>query len=90
MKRHPDFADIDVLKRQWTNKKVTVDTSRPELRRFEGMVGTVITVNMNGKCIVLFQEEWGRYDIDPRYLRPVEEQPAQASTGESEQATANE
>lgn len=79
MKRHPDFSEIDALKRQWTNKRVTVDTSRPELRRFEGMVGTVITVNMNGKCIVNFQEGWGRYDIDPRFLRPVEEAEAEKS-----------
>ncbi len=74
MKRYPDPAEIEQLKQQWTNKQVKVDTSRPELRRFAGLVGTVITVNMNGKCLVNFQEGWGRYDIDPAYLIPVGEE----------------
>jgi hypothetical protein len=83
MKRRPSFAEIDSLKRQWTNKYVVVDESRPELKRFAGKVGQVITVNMNGKCLVLFEEGWGRYDIDPAFLRvvspPVEKARAQAS-----------
>jgi len=82
MKRHPDAAEIERLKRHWTNKKVVVDSSRPELRRFAGLVGTVITVNMNGKCLVNFQDEWGRYDIDPQYLKLVEEAAA-SSEGSS-------
>ncbi len=82
MKRYPDPAQIEELKGQWTNKRVKVDASRPELRRFAGLVGTVVTVNMNGKCLVHFTDGWGRYDIDPRFLIPVEES-AEAPSSES-------
>jgi hypothetical protein len=59
-----DSADLryEQLKREWTDQFVEVNTQRPELRRFEGLVGRVITVNRNNKALVDFQDG-GWYDI---------------------------
>jgi hypothetical protein len=50
------------LKREWTDQYVTVNPNRPELKRFVGIVGRVITVNWNNKAVVDFQDG-GWYDI---------------------------
>ena len=56
------FAQVDELKRQWTDQYVTVNPNRPELKRFAGIVGRVVTVNFNGKAVIDFQDG-GWYDI---------------------------
>jgi hypothetical protein len=56
------FAPLEELKRQWTDKYVLVNEERPELKRFAGIVGRVVTVNYNGKAIIDFQDG-GWYDI---------------------------
>jgi len=68
------FAAVEQLKAQYTDKLVEVDPSVPELRRFKGLVGTVKTVNMNGRLLIQFDHpvDIGWYDIDPAYLRIVE------------------
>lgn len=68
------FAAVEQLKAQYTDKLVEVDPSIPELRRFKGLVGTVKTVNMNGRLLIQFDHpvDIGWYDIDPAYLRIVE------------------
>ncbi len=62
------------LKNEWTDQFVEVDDSRPELRRFKGIVGRVVTVNWNNLCVIDFQDG-GWYDIAPAFLRklPAEE-----------------
>ena len=50
------------LKREWTDQFVEVNAERPELKRFAGIVGRVITVNYNNKALVDFQDG-GWYDI---------------------------
>ncbi|APZ94464.1 hypothetical protein [Fuerstiella marisgermanici] len=59
------------LKQKWTDKYVSVLTGVAELRRFEGLVGQVKTVNMNCRLLVQFDTpadiSW--YDIDPEYLQ---------------------
>ena len=35
------------LKREWTDQYVEVNAERPELKRFAGIVGRVVTVNHN-------------------------------------------
>lgn len=56
------MAQIEKLKREWTDQYVTVNPERPELKRFEGRVGRVVTVNWNGKALVDFADgAW--YDI---------------------------
>jgi len=68
------FEKIEVLKKQWTDKYVVVDATRPELRRFEGQTGKVKTVNMSGRALVEFDAyaNIGWYDIDLSYLKPVD------------------
>ena len=55
-------AKSESLKREWTDQYVMVNPERPELKRFEGIVGRVITVNFNNKAVIDFQDG-GWYDI---------------------------
>jgi hypothetical protein len=50
------------LKKEWTDQYVQVKEGRPELQRFAGVVGRVVTVNWNGKAVIDFQDG-GWYDI---------------------------
>ncbi len=52
----------DELKREWTDQYVQVIADRPELKRFAGVIGRVVTVNWNNKAIIDFQDG-GWYDI---------------------------
>jgi hypothetical protein len=66
-------SSIEQLKQQYTDQYVVVDASVPELRRFDGHVGQVKTVNMSGRALVQF-DAWsniGWYDIDPGFLKVV-------------------
>ena len=70
---------FDALKREWTDQYVEVNAEQPELRRFAGIVGRVVTVNWNGKAIVDFQDG-GWYDIPASedYLTKLDAAEAQA------------
>ena len=52
----------EALKREWTDQYVEVNAERPELKRFAGIVGRVVTVNCNNKAVIDFQDG-GWYDI---------------------------
>jgi hypothetical protein len=52
----------EALRREWTDQFVQVKPDRPELKRFAGIVGRVITVNWNNKAVIDFQDG-GWYDI---------------------------
>ena len=54
--RHED------IKREWTDQFVRVNPQYPELKRFDGMVGRVVTVNWSNKALIDFQDG-GWYDI---------------------------
>lgn len=57
-----DLDKMDELKRVWTDRYVTAKSELPELKRFDGRVGRVVTVNYSGKAIVDFADgAW--YDI---------------------------
>jgi hypothetical protein len=83
------FDVIERLKSEWTDRYVVVDAAVPELARFGQATGLVRTVNMNGRCLVEFDQfnntAW--YDIDPSYLtvvpkpeaKPASEKPAKAA-----------
>jgi hypothetical protein len=85
------FDVVEQLKKEWTDKYVVVSSPAPELARFANATGTVKTVNMNGRCLVEFDQynNIGWYDIDPSFLKivpkplpkPVEakEKPAKAA-----------
>ena len=55
-------AAHETLKREWTDQYVMVNPEQPELKRFAGIVGRVITVNYNNKALIDFQDG-GWYDI---------------------------
>lgn len=59
----PSKAAVDDLKRAWTDKLVRVTAAaRPELARFAGRIGRVVTVNYAGRAVVDFADgAW--YDI---------------------------
>jgi len=67
------FDVIERLKTEWTDKYVVVDSAAPELARFARSTGQVKTVNMNGRCLVEFDQynNVGWYDIDPACLKVV-------------------
>jgi len=73
----PSEQRYEELKRRWTDKFVRVNADRPELKRFAGIIGRVITVNRNQKAVVDFQDG-GWYDITAaeEYLTVVD--PAEA------------
>ena len=51
-----DDATITQLKQEWTGKQVAIDPSAPSNRRFSGRIGTVVTINMNGRALVRFAD----------------------------------
>jgi len=61
--KFPDKVTVDQLKRVWSDKLVRVKPdARPDLKRFEGRVGRVVTVNYSGLAVVDFADgAW--YDI---------------------------
>jgi len=67
------FDVIERLKSEWTDKYVVIDSAAPELARFARSTGQVKTVNMNGRCLVEFDQynntAW--YDVDPSCLKVV-------------------
>lgn len=67
------FDTIERLKAEWTDKYVVINSSAPELARFAKATGFVKTVNMNGRCLVEFDQynNIGWYDIDPTALKIV-------------------
>jgi hypothetical protein len=57
-----DLQKAEELKRTWTDRLVMAKADKPELKRFEGKVGRVVTVNWSGKALVDFADgAW--YDI---------------------------
>lgn len=72
------FPQIDKIKQDYTDKYVVVDADRPELARFNNLVGRVKTVNMSGRALVEFLDyhlNIGWYDIDLDYLKVVDKPP---------------
>ena len=68
------FEHIEELKREYTDKYVVVDDTKPELRRFKNQTGQVRSVNMSGRALVQFDayENIGWYDIEIDFLKVVD------------------
>src|SRR5262245_25052637 len=82
---------LEKLKRQYTDKYVVVDGSRPELARFRDVVGQVKTVNMSGRALVEFLDyhlNIGWYDIAPEFLKVVDKPPPKVEKPKAEKAKA--
>ena len=70
-----DLDRVERVRREYTDKYVVVDATRPELARFGGFVGQVKTVNMNGRAMVEFLDYYrnrGWHDIELDYLTVVD------------------
>ena len=73
------FEKEDSVRKAWIDQFVTVNENRPELKRFAGVVGRVITVNYNGRAIVDFQDgAWYDIPASSDYLVKVDAADAQA------------
>jgi len=70
---------VEALKQEWTDQYVEVNAERPELKRFAGIVGRVVTINYNRKAVVDFCDG-GWYDITPstEYLKKLDPAVAKA------------
>jgi hypothetical protein len=70
-----DLADAahEALAREWTDQYVEIDPGQPELLRFKGIVGRVVTINWNNRAIVDFMDG-GWYDISPAYLKKLDKE----------------
>lgn len=59
----PEKSEVDALRKQWTDRLVRVKPdARPELKRFEGRVGRVVTVSYSGRAVIDFADG-GWYDV---------------------------
>lgn len=70
-------AHSEKLKMEWTDQFVQVNPQNPELKRFENLIGRVITVNFNNKAVIDFNDG-GWYDItaSEQFLKKLD--PAEA------------
>jgi hypothetical protein len=67
------FEIQDEVRKQWIDQFVKINEGRPELKRFAGVVGRVVTVNYNGRAIVDFQDgAWYDIPASAEYLVKVE------------------
>ncbi len=67
------FDRIEKLGEEYADQEVRVDPAVPELARFRGKVGRVVTINQNGRALVVFEgPDCGRYDIELDHLRVVD------------------
>ncbi len=61
------------LQRDWVDQYVQVQPERPELQRFAGLVGRVITVNHNHKALIDFADgAWYDITASTQYLKKID------------------
>ena len=72
------FEEKDDLRGKWVDQYVQVSESKPDLKRFAGIIGRVVTVNYNGRAIVDFQDgAWYDIPASDDYLVKVDAAEAQ-------------
>jgi hypothetical protein len=65
-----DDSHLEQLRSEWTDQYVLARADRPDLKRFAGRVGRVVTVNCNARVLVDFADgAW--YDLEPTSLIKV-------------------
>lgn len=73
------FTALDALRREWIDQYVLVNADRPELKRFAGIVGRVVTVNNNGKALIDFQDgAWYDISASSEFLQKLDPAEGQA------------
>lgn len=63
---------VEKLRFEYTDQYVVVEGDLPRLARFKGKVGQVRTINVNGRALVEFESDRGRYDLELDYLKVVD------------------
>ena len=63
---------VEKLRLEYTDQYVVIEGDGPQLARFKGKVGQVRTINMNGRALVEFEGDRGRYDMELDYLKVVD------------------
>lgn len=63
---------VEKLRFEYTDQYVVVDPKLPYLARFNNKIGQVRTINHNGRALVEFENDRGRYDLELDYLKVVE------------------
>ena len=70
--RPPDPDTLDDLRTKWTDQFVRARPEHADLKRFEGRIGRVVTVNWSGKAIVDFADgAWYDIPADESHLSVV-------------------
>ncbi len=72
---HPEA--MEQLKRRYLDQYVMVASERPDLARFQGVVGQVKAINWSGRALVQFDanNDRGWYDIEVEHLKIVDQPP---------------
>jgi hypothetical protein len=63
---------VEKLRLEYADQYVAVEGDLPRLARFKGKVGQVRTINVNGRALVEFEDDRGRYDLELDYLKVVD------------------
>ncbi len=63
---------VEQLRLEYTDQYVVVEGDSPQLARYQGRIGQVRTINLNGRALVEFESDRGRYDLELDYLKVVD------------------
>lgn len=63
---------VEKLRFEYTDQYVVVEGNLPQLARFRGKIGRVHTINGNGRALVEFETDRGRYDLELDDLKVVD------------------
>jgi hypothetical protein len=75
----PTDERYEKIKKEWTDQFVEVNPEVPELKRFAGVVGRVVTVNGALKALVDFQDgAWYDITASEDYLRKLNPEEAKS------------
>lgn len=64
---------VEQLRLEYTDQYVMVEGDSPQLARYRGRIGQVRTINLNGRALVEFESDRGRYDLELDYLKVVDQ-----------------
>ena len=63
---------VEQLRAEYADQYVVVEGDSPQLARYRGRIGQVRTINLNGRALVEFESDRGRYDLELDYLKVVD------------------
>lgn len=63
---------VEKLRLEYSDQYVVAEGDLPQLAQLKGKVGRVWTINVNGRALVEFESDRGRYDLELDYLKVVD------------------